>query len=431
MEIKVLAVALSFLSCSAIADVKTIASDAHENSEVTVQNIGDTACVFNYKNSDYLTTEGMPVFYTFQVELKEGELQEGMQSWLPYGIKPGEPSTLAFYDKKIGKIYEYTYKVSSYGELFYQTDLFTHFLNVDKIQMRQGGVTIDMPVYSNSGISSKTIKAFQSCVNDLNGALKTYCKSSTDASKQCLAKKSNAKKASVNEVIKDDPDFIAAAKLKELEKSKGSESISTPVVSQDGQDKKAFEDAVALEVAKALKQARIKALAREAKQAAEEKNKKKISIFIDNPEGPYQLNRYGKHSAANVKISNGGLRGNIMRISYLGNKDVAYFATKNAIDYSEYTYLEFDLKLIADPHPNFNLNIKMDCAGYCSSGPYKIEKPRLGEWKHYKVPLEDLLNNPGSNLNLINVYVPFAVFPDWGSQNGVKLQVDSITLSNY
>lgn len=426
MEIKILIAALSFMSCSVLAEVKTLAHDVNKNSEVTVQNIADAACTLNYKNSNYLTSEGMPVFYTFQVELKEGELQEGMQSWLPHGIKPGQPSTLSFHDKKIGKIYEYTDTVSSYGELFYKTNLFTHFLAADKILMRQKGVAINMPAYTKAEISDKTINAFKNCINNLDNALVAFCKSSSDASALCIAQKNKPK--SVNEVIKDDPVFLAAAKMKAIEAAKVADAIKAAEVAEE---KKAFDAAVALKVAKALKDARVRAAEAAIEKAEAAKNRKKITIFTDSVEAPYHLNKFGQNNPAQVTLVNGGMRGIIARVSYSGIKDVAYYASESGIDYSDYVYLEFDLKLISDPHEEFNLNIKMDCFASCSSGSYVIEKPRLGEWKHYKVRLDDLINNTGSNLDITNVNVPFAIFPDWGSQRGVIFQIDSIVLTNY
>lgn len=428
MEIKILIAALSFISGSVLADVKTLAHDVNKNSEVTVQNIADTACTLNYKNSNYLTSEGMPVFYTFQVELKEGALQEGMQSWLPHGINAGQPSTLSFHNKKIGKIYEYTDTTSSYGELFYKTNLFTHFLAVDKILMRQKGVTINMPAYTKAEISDKTVSTFKNCISNLDSALVAFCKSSSDASKLCIAQKRKPKERSVNEVIKDDPEFIAAAQLKATEAAEAAEVIKAAEVAEAN---KAFEAAVALQVAKALKDARVRAAEAAVAKAEEVKNRKKIPIFTDSVETPYHLNKFGQNTPAKVALVNGGMRGNITRVSYSGIKDVAYYASESGIDYSDYLYLEFDLKLISDPHEEFNLNIKMDCFASCSTGSYVIEKPRLGEWKHYKVRLQDLINNSGSNLDITNVNVPFAIFPDWGSQRGVIFQIDSIALTNY
>lgn len=453
MKIKILMAALSFMSCSVIAGVKTLAHDVNGNIEVIVQSIGDTACTLKYENSDYLTNEGMPVFYTFQVELGDGVLQRGMQSWLPYGINAGQPATLSFYDKDIGKIYEYTDNISLYGALFYKMNLFTRFLAADEILMHQGAATINMPVYRKSEILDKTIKTFNNCVSNLDHALMKFCKSSADASQLCQAKKSNVNKASVNEIIKDDPVFIAAAKIKALEEArikvakkakkdaaaktrainKALEANKALEVAKAVEAKKAFEAAVAIEVAKALRIARIKATQDAAKKVAEAKHRKKINIFADKVEAPYHLNKFGQNNPATAKITNGGFRGKVTRVHYSSssNKDVAYYASKNGIDYSEYTYIHFDLKLISAPHDDFNLNIKMDCFASCSSGPYVIEKPRLGNWKHFRVRLQDLINNPGSNLDITNVNVPFSVFPDWGNQRDVVFQIDSVALTNY
>lgn len=438
MQIKILMAALSFMSCSVFAEITTLAHDVHENSEVTVQSIGDSACLLSYKNSDYLTSEGKSVFYTFQVELGKGRLQHGMQSWLPYGITAGEPTTLSFHDKRIGKIYEYTDNISQYGELFYQTDLFPHFLTVDNIFIRQGNVTTNMPVYRKADISESTQKSFQNCINNLNKVLSTFCKSSSDASKLCEAKKIESQKPYMNEVIKDDPKFIAVAKA--LEKAnaiaavkaraadKALSEMKATEAAKATAKAKAFEAAVALEVAKAVTAAKKAGIAERAARAAEIKNRKKLAIFDDKAQAPYQFKTFDRII---TKTANSGMRGKVMRVNYSTDKGVAYYASDKAIDYSEYDYIEFDLKLIADPSHDSGLNIRMDCLGFCSSGIYKIEKPRLGEWKHYKVSFKDLINNPGSNLDITSVNVPFAILPDRGFQKGVALLIDSIYLTNY
>ncbi|WP_369434254.1 hypothetical protein [Psychromonas sp. MME1] len=388
MRNNILVVALSLLSYSVAAEVKTVAHNENKHSEVRMQNIGDTACVLTYKNSDYLTTEGMPVFYTFQAELKEGELQKGMQSWLPYGIKPGEPSTLAFYDKKIGKIYEYADDTSVYGELFYKKELFDLFLAVDKIQMRQGGVTIDMPVYNKIDMPAKTVNAFKNCIKDLDVALKKYCKGSKDASKLCLAKIAEAKKVSVKEVIKDDPEFLAAAKIKELEKSKLPESTKTSDAKNEAAAaaaaKKAFDEAVALEVAKALKEASKKAIDESANDAEPVaiaktpempavKKRKILDIYTEGVSEPYRLRKYAQYDTVSTNTAMDGEHGQVSRVRYSTNKGVAYFDSSGGIDYSDYNYLEFDLKLVSDPRDDGGLFIKMDCFHPCNWGRFPLE----------------------------------------------------------
>lgn len=453
MEIKVLMTALCFMSFSAIAEVKTLAHDVKGSSEVTVKNMDETACVLNYKNSDYLTSEGMPVFYTFQAELKGGELIKGMQSWLPHGIKPGQPSVLSFHDKSVGKIYEYTDTTSTYGELFYKSNLFHRFLTADKILMTQSGVTISMPTYKKSEISNEVKNAFNRCVDNLDYALTKYCRSSTDARELCKTKKMNAKKLPANEVIKVDPEFVLAAKLKALEEASSlaaSATSATPATPQravapkksrltkqqqakkDAEEKKAFEAAVAEEVAKAMRKSRALAITMEkaAKEKAEaEKNRKKILIFGDSVEKPYRFQKFGKNITA--QYASGGTRGKLLRLKYGSDTGMTYFTSTEGIDYSEYKYIQFDVKLLADPQDKSKLNVKMDCFEACSSGPYPIDKPRLGQWMHYKISLKDLVNHPGSNLDLTNVNIPFSILPDWGHQKGVAIMLDQVILTNY
>ena len=54
MKKKILIATLSFMSCSVIANVSTLAHETNKNTEITVQNIGDTACILNYKNGSYI-----------------------------------------------------------------------------------------------------------------------------------------------------------------------------------------------------------------------------------------------------------------------------------------------------------------------------------------------------------------------------------------
>lgn len=455
MEIKVLMTALCFMSFSAIAEVKTLAHDVKGSSEVTVKNMDETACVLNYKNSDYLTSEGMPVFYTFQAELKGGELVKGMQSWLPHGIKPGQPSVLSFHDKSVGKIYEYTDTTSTYGELFFKNNLFRRFLSADKILMTQSGVIISMPVYKKSEISDKVTDAFNRCVDNLDYALTKYCRSSNDAAELCKTKKAMAKNLPVSEVIKDDPEFIIAAKLKALEEAStvaaSTSSVATNVTpskavvapkkskltkeqqaKKAAEEKKAFEAAVAEEVAKAMRKSRERAATLEKAalaRAEAEKNKKEILIFGDSVEKPYRFKKFGKNITA--QYASGGTRGKLLRLKYGSDTGMTYFTSTEGIDYSEYKYIQFDVKLLADPQDKSKLNVKMDCFEGCTSGPYPIDKPRLGQWMHYKISLQDLVNHPGSNLDLTNVNIPFSILPDWGHQKGVKIMLDQVILTNY
>ena len=76
-----------------------------------------------------------------------------------------------------------------------------------------------------------------------------------------------------------------------------------------------------------------------------------------------------------------------------------------------------------------SMKIKMDCQTPCSSGDFDIMPPDLGVWTHYDIALTDLLANNGSSLDLAKVDTPIVIFPKWGDQQGVVLQIDNIKLT--
>lgn len=220
---KVLIVSLVFMSSFSLAGIETLAQVKRGKNEVKVQKIGESACTLTYKSGEHLTTEGGPVFYTFQVEVADGEIQRGMLSSIPHSIKPKRYSTLSFYDRYDKNIYEYSSEVSEYGQIFYSTNLFSRFLRSKKIFIIQDDVTKKMPLYSQVNIPNSVKKKFETCVSNLDVVLKKYCASSTSATKQCAEKKQRGPKAFAGLSIKKDPIEVAKAariaKLKELEKA--------------------------------------------------------------------------------------------------------------------------------------------------------------------------------------------------------------------
>ncbi|MFT6985423.1 MAG: hypothetical protein ACJAT7_001232 [Psychromonas sp.] len=450
MHSKILIAALSFISCSVIADVQTLAHETNKNREVTVQNIGDSACTLNYKNGNYLTNEGFPVFYNFQAELNNGEIKTGMQSWLPHGMKANKVTTLSFHNENNGKIYEYREKASKHGNLFYNTDLFTRFLDAEKVFIRQGRTVKEMPVYTRADIPEKVKNSFQHCLKKLDQALNEFCLSSSDASKLCIVKKADAKKGYPNEVIKDDPKIIAALKAAKAAKAEAAEiaAAEKAVKAAEKVAKAAIiaaaaKVAEAAQIAQAAKEAEIIQAAQVAKAAQvalvlsgiaaderEEKVKKILTIYADKVEPPFHLNKFVQYDRLIVSQVSDVDHGQVTRIKFYTDKGIAFFETVNGENYAEYDYLEFDLKVKFDPRKKGGLVIKMDCFYPCSSGDYVIKKPQEDSWAHYKIKLADLINQSGSTLDITNVNIPFAILPDWGKQRGVVLMVDNISLTN-
>lgn len=84
--------------------------------------------------------------------------------------------------------------------------------------------------------------------------------------------------------------------------------------------------------------------------------------------------------------------------------------------------LSFDINVL-DYSGAPALNIKADCVNPCSSGDINIAQPGMGDWQTVVVPISDLV---AGGLDLSKVNTPFALLPEWGSQQGVHLQLDNI-----
>ena len=70
--------------------------------------------------------------------------------------------------------------------------------------------------------------------------------------------------------------------------------------------------------------------------------------------------------------------------------------------------------------------MKVDCGFPCGSGDFFLDDPTVGQWTSYRIPLADLVTKPGSTLDLAQVNTPLVIFPAWGSQEGVVMQVDNV-----
>ena len=158
-------------------------------------------------------------------------------------------------------------------------------------------------------------------------------------------------------------------------------------------------------------------------------NQDVVVVFDDVVVGPFVQENYVASGTVDSSIVDDAERGAVTRIEYNTNESVAYFQSLAGFDYSEFSYLEFDVKVDADPRPSGGLAIKMDCFFPCGTGDFPIATPTAGEWEHYKIPLEDLVNFAGSSLDLTNVNTPLVIFPDWGNQEGVVLKVDNVTIT--
>ncbi|WP_416307546.1 di-heme oxidoredictase family protein [Neptunicella sp. SCSIO 80796] len=162
------------------------------------------------------------------------------------------------------------------------------------------------------------------------------------------------------------------------------------------------------------------------------------TIFDEQDHTPFGINKYVANGSVDIEqvAAADGSHGQVKQITFNTNESVVYFQTMLQrdltplkLDVSAFSYVEFDLNVVADPRADRTFMAKMDCGSPCGSGDYPIAAPDIGVWTHYKIPVVDLVNNPGSSLNVFQVDTPLVVFPAWGNQQGVIMQVDNVQLT--
>ncbi|GLS91486.1 hypothetical protein GCM10007916_25550 [Psychromonas marina] len=450
MVIKILIFIVSVVPIYSFASQQARVYEKYNNSEVIVEKVGELACTLTYKNGDFLTTEGMPVFYTFQVELDDGALHSGLHLWLPHPMQASRSMTLAFHQDK--KIYEYTGKSSEYGDAFYKTDLFDHFVKANKIIVTQGRVTTKMPIYSTLSFPRSVNNAFNQCVTNLEKLSHTFCTSSDAANQKCVAKSKLNKQRFAGLTVKDNPAYIAKLKIIEAAKLEANQKAladaqtaalakeqaevllsAQRIVEEQTQKAKAK---LAIEQQKRLVQAKNDEITAIEKSKAIQHSKvtqknEVLSIFESRLHSPFKAKKYiqiGGSISSSLRADNEHRM--VQRVRFDTSKGVFYYASSHAENYEKYTSLEFDFKLLKDPRDDGGFVIKMDCGSNCSSGNYAISTPKIGVWEQYRIKTEALINHPGSTLDLTKVNVPFAILPDWGKQRGVVFMIDNVRLVN-
>ncbi|MDF2178877.1 family 16 glycosylhydrolase [Aliiglaciecola sp. CAU 1673] len=161
-------------------------------------------------------------------------------------------------------------------------------------------------------------------------------------------------------------------------------------------------------------------------------------IFDEYDHPPFALGSFVASGSLDIQQLHSGDSdyGMVKQIAFNTNESVVYFQTQataagNALklDVSGFDFIEFDLKVVEDPRTDRQFVVKMDCGYPCGSGDYPINAPEIGQWQHYQIALADLVNHPGSSLNLANVDTPLVFLPAWGNQQGVVVQIDNVRLS--
>ncbi|WP_137167047.1 glycoside hydrolase family 16 protein [Salinimonas lutimaris] len=166
--------------------------------------------------------------------------------------------------------------------------------------------------------------------------------------------------------------------------------------------------------------------------------KSRISVFDDGPVAPFATGSYVASGNVDITtpVSEDSAYDIVSQFAFNTHESVVYFqaaadstGAPTQFDLSQFEYIEFDLKVIEDPRSIQDFYIKMDCGHPCGSGDFAIDAPQAGIWTHYKISLNDLVIQPGSTLDLSRVDTPLVIFPAWGNQQGVVMQVDNIEVT--
>ncbi|GAA0370730.1 hypothetical protein GCM10009092_38800 [Bowmanella denitrificans] len=167
-------------------------------------------------------------------------------------------------------------------------------------------------------------------------------------------------------------------------------------------------------------------------------NRSEAVIFDEADHPPFVLASYVANGDVTLEqvTSSDSQYGQVKQISFNTNESVVYFQTQVdtsgtplRLDVSGFDFIEFDLNVLADPREVRNFMLKMDCGHPCSSGDVAIDAPAIGQWTHYQIAISDLLANPSSSLDVSRVDTPLVLFPAWGNQQGVVMQVDNVRLT--
>ncbi|WP_250463465.1 glycoside hydrolase family 16 protein [Microbulbifer litoralis] len=154
-----------------------------------------------------------------------------------------------------------------------------------------------------------------------------------------------------------------------------------------------------------------------------------LVVFDGGIHASYQWGIYTNSGTVDFQVVDaGGDYGDVGQISYNTDEGIGFFQSTDAYDLSDYTYVEFDLRVLAEPADagSASLTFRADCVHPCSSGDYPLDMPPMDQWTHFQIPMMELEEG---GLEADRVNTPFVISPGWGNQDGAVLQVDNVLLS--
>ncbi len=155
-----------------------------------------------------------------------------------------------------------------------------------------------------------------------------------------------------------------------------------------------------------------------------------LTIFTDDQIFPWKWDSFNATGSLAFELidTEDSDHGTVIQTTFNTNEAVVYFQAPVTYDLSDWAdgFVEFDLRVVDLGATGRGFTMKVDCVHPCSSGDFSIGDPAVDEWIHHKVPIADLLGHSGSSLDLSLVDTPLVIFPAWGNQEGVVMQVDNV-----
>ena len=120
-------------------------------------------------------------------------------------------------------------------------------------------------------------------------------------------------------------------------------------------------------------------------------------------------------------------RGKVLQISFgtAGADGLLYIQSGQPVNFSDFSQgaLVFDVKVLDYADTTSGLSYKIDCIYPCSTGDQILGVIADGAWETVTVPVQDLINN---GLNEKSVNTGLVIYPTWGDQQGVVMQIDNV-----
>ncbi len=131
------------------------------------------------------------------------------------------------------------------------------------------------------------------------------------------------------------------------------------------------------------------------------------------------------------EVDSGDDHGRVLDVHFLDDKSNGVFLVRSSSGHDATSFaadgkLRFDIRVLDYGINTSGMVIRVDCDFPCSSGDFPIGVVGNGGWESVEIPVRELLHHNGSTLDLSNVNIPFAIFPTWGEQRGVHLQLDNM-----